>query len=648
VSLLKIKMRRARSMGDVLPPSGIHDAVSNGDTSQLLYELAKEEGRSKSRLTGVQKVVKGAVQKTRGSEDGPRVVASGINDWNERGDTPLHVAVQNEDLPMVRVLLSVNGVSVNKKNMRKRPPIHYLLTQGEDNLSCDAKIILESLRRRGAVEDDAYFELPQPNENDLEASRGGNDASATDCGNKGGKSPSTTPTTTSKGGASDTNTPSTGEDEDNRETTDVIDRNFMRKLILVFTLPFVYLIFINGIMFALKFVLVSLFFYFISLGYFVAGVTIRPPWYHHKPGAKQLTLKNCPDYWEGMIHNPRHNLNIDYEDVKFETLDGYVLDAWFVPCTEISMSKHKDFNKNAITRGRVTTQAEKEGTDGESPTTSADGAEIAMDSSTSSKNPRVVTGPSKPVEAPTSGRSGMGLVCIHGGGRDRRAWLRQLPLFQKHGFSSLLFDFREHGLSSGSSKGFTYGMKERHDVVAAVKYMKEVKGFKYVAVVGTSVGGASAIMAGAIDPTIDVIVAENPILTCAQLQDGYLRSLVGGYFSHTRVSNQVFRFFRFCCSNWLNLRVGNKPSKACQAAHVIHKLSPRPVFLLHGTYDTVVPPSHSERLYEKAAEPKELWMCPQADHCCLYNQDPIGFETKLMSFLHRHDPSVEIPTVTSA
>ena len=615
-------------MGDVLPPSGIHDAVSNGDTSQLLYELAKEEARSKGRLAGVQKVVKGAAL---GGEDAARrAIASGINDWNDRGDTPLHTAVQNEDLPMVRVLLSVNGISVNKKNARKRPPVHYLLVQGEDKLSPDAKQILEALRRRGAVEDDSYFELPQPNENDLEAKTGKKGANS---GSSLSGSFSSAPPSKGDAGSNTAATSSSpaaksaAEEDENRETTDVIDKNFMRKLIVVFALPFMYLIFVNGLFFAAKFIVVALFFYFMSLGYFVAGVSIRPPWYHHKPGASQLTLKNCPDYWEGMIHNPKHNLSIDYEDVKFATHDGYMLDAWFVPCTEASMARHKDFNKNCAARGKkIITHDDADNTG--KPESSADLAASATR----------VTVCAKPVQAPTY-QSGMGLVCIHGGGRDRRAWLRHLPLFQKHGYSALLFDFREHGLSSGSSRGFTYGMKERYDVVAAVKYMREVRGFKHVAVVGTSVGGASAIMAGAIDPTIDVIVAENPILTCAQLQDGYLRSIVGGYFSHTRISNHIFRFFRFVCSNWLNLRIGNKPSKACQAAHVIHKLSPRPVFLMHGTYDDVVPPSHSERLYERAAEPKELWICPQADHCCLYNQDPMGFETKLMGFLHRHDPS---------
>ena len=37
------------------------------------------------------------------------------------------------------------------------------------------------------------------------------------------------------------------------------------------------------------------------------------------------------------------------------------------------------------------------------------------------------------------------VVCVHGGGRDRRAFLRHIPLFVKRGIPVLLFDFREHG-----------------------------------------------------------------------------------------------------------------------------------------------------------------------------------------------------------
>lgn len=40
----------------------------------------------------------------------------------------------------------------------------------------------------------------------------------------------------------------------------------------------------------------------------------------------------------------------------------------------------------------------------------------------------------------------LGIVCVHGGGRDRRAWLRHIPIFHNRGYDILLFDFSEHGV----------------------------------------------------------------------------------------------------------------------------------------------------------------------------------------------------------
>lgn len=139
------------------------------------------------------------------------------------------------------------------------------------------------------------------------------------------------------------------------------------------------------------------------------------------------------------------DLNLDFEDVSFETTYGATLRGWFVAAP-----------------------------------------------------PNVV-------------RHNIGICFIHGGGRDRRAWLRHVPLFHTQGYDSLLFDLSEHGTSDGRRRGFSYGIRELHDVISAVRFMKQVKGLKRVVVVGTSVGGSSAIMAAAVDSNIDAVIAENAV-----------------------------------------------------------------------------------------------------------------------------------------
>ncbi|PIP48965.1 MAG: hypothetical protein COX14_01740, partial [Chloroflexi bacterium CG23_combo_of_CG06-09_8_20_14_all_45_10] len=48
--------------------------------------------------------------------------------------------------------------------------------------------------------------------------------------------------------------------------------------------------------------------------------------------------------------------------------------------------------------------------------------------------------------------------------------------------------------------------------------------------------------------------------------------------------------------------------------HWIDKISPRPLLLVHGDADEVVPLEQAHRLYQKAKEPKKLAIIPGAKH----------------------------------
>jgi pimeloyl-ACP methyl ester carboxylesterase len=285
-------------------------------------------------------------------------------------------------------------------------------------------------------------------------------------------------------------------------------------------------------------------------------------------------MVKLPDEWKDKVHDPMVSLKLDFEDVEFKTQEGpHTLRGWYVP------------------------------------------------------------GDKTVAKRPTTG-----IVFLHGGGRDRRTWLRHVPMFHQRGYDCLLFDFREHGCSDGAMKGLTFGMKERYDALAAAHYMKHVRHFERVALVGTSMGGSTAIMAAALDHgLVDVVVAENPLLTCAHLQREHIANVLGGYFRHTKWGNFVFAVFQRVCSSWLNLRVGNKPSRSCQSFHSVCKIAPRPLLLMHGTYDSTIPYEHSQRLFELAKGPKELWIAPGGCHVGLYDAFPEEFERRVMGFLKKYD-----------
>jgi pimeloyl-ACP methyl ester carboxylesterase len=100
------------------------------------------------------------------------------------------------------------------------------------------------------------------------------------------------------------------------------------------------------------------------------------------------------------------------------------------------------------------------------------------------------------------------------------------------------------------------------DTMAGLAFLKAMQ-YERAALIGHSFGGAVAINAGTLAPIVTTVIA---------------------------VSSQLF------------------------GAHVVGELPPRPLLLLHGTADTILPHKCSERLYESAQEPKTLKLFPGVGH----------------------------------
>ncbi len=100
------------------------------------------------------------------------------------------------------------------------------------------------------------------------------------------------------------------------------------------------------------------------------------------------------------------------------------------------------------------------------------------------------------------------------------------------------------------------------DALAALNFLKAT-GHRRAALVGHSFGGAVAINAGTLSPTVATVIA--------------ISSQLGG-------------------------------------AHVVGGLAPRPLLLIHGTADTILSHESSQAIYERAREPKTLRLFRGADH----------------------------------
>lgn len=234
------------------------------------------------------------------------------------------------------------------------------------------------------------------------------------------------------------------------------------------------------------------------------------------------------------------------------------------------------------------------------------------------------------------------IVFVHGVGRDRRAFLRHSTCFLEQGYSCLLFDLSEHGLSDGSSssraRGTLFGAREHHDVIAAAEYLRTVRAATKVAYVGTSCGASSAILAAASRPElVCCVVAENPFTRADDLLRHHLGKLSKNYLSQN--SHQTVRRIIFwLAGKMLMMRMGCY-FRSFGAIDVVPQLQ-CPLLVAHSTEDDVVPFAQGLEIFEAAVRSKdgvhdmiEFFKCSDAAHCALYDKDPEKWTAVVLQFV---------------
>ncbi len=322
-----------------------------------------------------------------------------------------------------------------------------------------------------------------------------------------------------------------------------------------------------------------------ALGYLLAGLIIHPPWYIHRPPELGLlpvvAASDRNMQLQGISRDPLRDFGITYQPVEFPSVDGSILRGWLVE-------------------------------------------------------------PATPVKAK------VGVVTVHSAGADRRDYLRHVPFLYRAGYTTLLFDCREHGISDGASRGVTLGVREQDDVTSAVHFLKRQLGYTRVAVLGTSQGGISAILAAAKDPEIDAVIAENASTRLQEwlnyiIREGFREKLTAQLENEHKLAVWGVQLTSYLpqwavdfISTITSLRIGSW--KLPEPIDAVSRIAPRPLFLMHGTGDAMIPFVQSEKLYAKAKEPKDLWIAEGAAHLRIYNLYPLEYQKRVLTFLRKWLP----------
>jgi alpha-beta hydrolase superfamily lysophospholipase len=198
------------------------------------------------------------------------------------------------------------------------------------------------------------------------------------------------------------------------------------------------------------------------------------------------------------------------------------------------------------------------------------------------------------------------------------------PWLHEAGFNVLLFNWRAHGQSEGEV--VTLGFNERYDLIAAVQFAK-AQGAERVGVLGFSMGGTVAIDTAAVYEDINAIVADSPFVTIVSALAGGL--IERGWHKDLAYGLARLQLVTACLRTQLNLF-------EIDVAPWIKRIAPRPLLLMFGEQDVIVPRAESDLAFARAGESREIWRVPEAAHRTLQLQQPDEYRRRILEFFTQH------------
>lgn len=214
-----------------------------------------------------------------------------------------------------------------------------------------------------------------------------------------------------------------------------------------------------------------------------------------------------------------------------------------------------------------------------------------------------------------------GVVLLHGVRADRRSQTERMRVFGEAGYAVLVIDAQAHGESPGGA--ITFGWREREDAVAAVRAAREQFPGLPVAVVGQSMGGAAAILAG--DRLgADALVVEAVYASLGRATRNRLGMRLGalGEALAPLLTLQV------------RPRLGVDPDALRPEAAIVDVAAP--ILIIGGAADRHAQPDETRALFAAAPAPKALWMVEGAAHQDFLRFAPDAYRERVLGFLDRH------------
>lgn len=215
----------------------------------------------------------------------------------------------------------------------------------------------------------------------------------------------------------------------------------------------------------------------------------------------------------------------------------------------------------------------------------------------------------------TPPQNGTVILVAHGYGDKRIESFYEL--FASQGYGVVAWDFRVHGESEGDFSSLGYF--EVLDAKAALDFALAQPGVEHVGAWGGSMGAVTMIRATAQYPEIEALVADSPFVTLEEEMN-------------LRVPFPVIRsLIRFFAE-----RESGVTLDQVRPVDDIALISPRPVFLIQGMSDGMVPLDSAQRLYDAAGEPRQLWLENDVPHLSMYSYYKMMYTNRVIGFFEEY------------
>lgn len=193
------------------------------------------------------------------------------------------------------------------------------------------------------------------------------------------------------------------------------------------------------------------------------------------------------------------------------------------------------------------------------------------------------------------------VLIAHGLGANKQNFLPAVQIVHELDYNAFIFDFRGHGDSEGRT--ITFGLKESADVRAAYEYVVQQHPRSRIYGLGYSMGASALARMASDDMVFDKIVLDS---TFARAETAARNSLLryGG-----PLQTPAWHLGRF----WGWVFTGVDIAQHQPEAYVAN-LASRPLLLIHGTSDVMLPAGESVRLHEVAGPRSQLWLIENAGH----------------------------------